>query len=543
MRQRRSKASRADKKTERKSPEHPNTEEMERMLEVKLEELEQVVEGPDEMDELIEETAERAVEVTLAELEVAISPDRLNASIKAIPPGIEYESVISVLSQRQVTFGVDEQALRDVIRRANETGEPQTGVLVARGQDAVPGTDAQLNGGFDLDGKAGKVLEDGSIDFRERSTVYSVKAGQVIGEKIPPTKGTAGKDVTGRSIPSPEGADRIVEAGQNVKEEGKLKFYAKIDGAVEVKQETAIVEEESVEKIVLQVNPLSQMEGDVDYSTGNVRFVGNVEIRGSVRSGFSVEADGTISIGDNVESGAKIVAGGDVAVKNGIVGKTTDVFTSGLLSAKFIQEASVTAKRNVEAGCYIFNANVNAGDRVMVYGKGDGRTAGIVGGLVWGAQGIESKVIGSPATSTTRLVAGIKLEKVKRLNKTQEGLDFCEKNIEKILKVLGLRSLESSEVKKAMGRLPKEKRSVAITCIKKINKLLQFKDNLLKEQEEIEQEMKELCEQVAIKVTQAFHGVDICIGDCHTRIRQDLGQGSFRVIEKDGEPGIKWLAD
>lgn len=44
------------------------------------------------------------------------------------------------------------------------------------------------------------------------------------------------------------------------------------------------------------VRPVLEIRGDVDYSTGNIDFIGDVQIAGDVRENFSVRATGSITV-------------------------------------------------------------------------------------------------------------------------------------------------------------------------------------------------------------------------------------------------------
>ena len=68
-----------------------------------------------------------------------------------------------------------------------------------------------------------------------------------------------------------------------------------------------------------QVSPLLEIQGDVDYSTGNIDFSGDVHICGDVRENFTVHAQGTVTVDGLVEA-ATVEAGGDLVIARGVVG-------------------------------------------------------------------------------------------------------------------------------------------------------------------------------------------------------------------------------
>ena len=75
----------------------------------------------------------------------------------------------------------------------------------------------------------------------------------------------------------------------------------------------------------LAVYPTREIHGDVDYSTGDIRYPGTVYVLGSIKSGFNVTAEGSVVIEGHVENKVSIRAGGNLAVRQGIAGADTRV--------------------------------------------------------------------------------------------------------------------------------------------------------------------------------------------------------------------------
>ena len=71
-------------------------------------------------------------------------------------------------------------------------------------------------------------------------------------------------------------------------------MYAAIDGLVT-----------KTEKEKLNVFPVYEVNGDVDYNIGNIDFVGTVVIRGNILTGFRVKASGDIRVTGGIE-GAEV---------------------------------------------------------------------------------------------------------------------------------------------------------------------------------------------------------------------------------------------
>ena len=60
--------------------------------------------------------------------------------------------------------------------------------------------------------------------------------------------------------------------------------------------------------------------GNVDFSTGSINFLGDINIKGDVLSGFTVRAMGNIHVDGVIEAGSAVEAGGDLVVVKGILG-------------------------------------------------------------------------------------------------------------------------------------------------------------------------------------------------------------------------------
>ena len=50
------------------------------------------------------------------------------------------------------------------------------------------------------------------------------------------------------------------------------------------------------------VSPVFQLNGDVDFSSGDIDFRGNVSINGNVTAGFKVRASGDIEVNGFIEN-------------------------------------------------------------------------------------------------------------------------------------------------------------------------------------------------------------------------------------------------
>lgn len=179
----------------------------------------------------------------------------------------------------------------------------------------------------------------------------NVSKGQLLAKKIPSTEGIPGKTVSNKEIPAKNGKDIQFKIGKNVVlNEAKDKVYAAIDGQFVV-----------TEQGKLNVFPIYEVNGDVDFGVGNIDFVGTVVIRGNVPDGFKIHAAGDIKVYGNVE-GAELIAGGDIFIQQGVVGHNKSyVKANRNFQAAYILDGDVYASENIIVSQSIMHSNVNAG--------------------------------------------------------------------------------------------------------------------------------------------------------------------------------------
>src|SRR5690606_32591089 len=106
--------------------------------------------------------------------------------------------------------------------------------------------------------------------------------GQLVATLVPPQAGKGGVGVNNEPLPPIFGKPARFKIGKNVvlNQEGNA-LYAAIDGLISLTEDGKV-----------NVFPVYEVKGDVDYSVGNIDFVGTVVIRGNVLTGFKVKAAG-----------------------------------------------------------------------------------------------------------------------------------------------------------------------------------------------------------------------------------------------------------
>jgi len=265
-------------------------------------------------------------------------------------------------------------------------------VIVAKGKEPVHGYDEYYEPLINLEKKAGKMLSDGRIDYKEIDSIVQVQKNQEILKRIDGVKSEDGYDVFGNKVPAEKQPLKGFRRGDNLVQSGHDTsiLLASLDGCI------------NVAKNKVSVMPVAVIHGDVDLNSGNIDFNGTVHVTGSVKPGFKVKAAKDIIIDKDVED-AQLYAGGDISVKLGVVGKeSVRIETAGSLKAKFLQNAHIEAVKSVEVEDSIINCEIVSYDRIKVVGNG----GKIIGGKLLALYEISAHVLGTQNETVTALTVG-----------------------------------------------------------------------------------------------------------------------------------------
>ncbi|HAI20982.1 MAG TPA: hypothetical protein DCM14_03685 [Clostridiales bacterium UBA8153] len=318
---------------------------------------------------------------------------------------------LRVLKQAGVTFGIEKDLVAETIR-AGPHGQP---VVVAQGRRPKPGIDARIVYSFGLEKhKRPSERSDGTVNHHELGIVENVQKGQVVAMKIPASPGAAGVLVDGTVVAGLPGRDRPLAAGKNT---------------VLVDDGTRLVSLGDGQPVLagggrVSVLPVFSISGNVDFGTGNVDFVGTVEVRGSISPGFVVKARGDILVRGS-SAALLLEAGQDVVVDRGIQGQHRGRVVAGRdVRAGFIENAEVNCGRNLYASS-VLHSRVEAAGRVEILG-GKGL---IAGGCVRAREAILARSIGSPLATITEVQVGVLPRIRAELEKSVAELEKCRRVI------------------------------------------------------------------------------------------------------------------
>ncbi len=330
------------------------------------------------------------------EIHLVASPDGMHAYMK-ITPGVNFsavtpQAIAAAAAAAGVTHGLVQSGI-DLLANLRNASSPTQGFLeIASGSPMRKGENGSIEFHVQPTSMEPRYDEnaDGAIDFKQLNLIENCFAGQRVASILPPGPGREGMDIFGAVIPAVPGEAVKVQPGTGivVSSNGR-EFSSEIEGR--------LVFEENV----LSVSPLLEISRDIDYSIGNVDFIGKVTVRGSLLDGFSINAKrGVELLGDM--GAARIISEGDVKVTGGVKGKSAALISCRDLTARYLDDVTVEATGNVEVANEIMNSSVKALGRVTV------TSGAIIGGEVQGFRGVEADSIGSDMGVATRVGAGLK---------------------------------------------------------------------------------------------------------------------------------------
>ena len=436
------------------------------------------------------------------------------------------ESLVQSLELRGVTNGIQDIVVATLSESLPAATEKST-VLIAQGVAPTDGVDTHVKYEFDAEKRAGKVLEDGTIDFRERNAAIGVAADDFLGEVAPATAGLEGSTVKGESVPAKNGEEKTFSAGQNVRSqaEGEVtKFYAEIDGALNIAGES------------IDVQPIFTVNGDVNFETGNIDLPTNVDIGGNVSAGFTVKSGGSVTIGGAIENGAVVHARGDIIAAKGIFGEETKVIALGNVETKFIQNSIVMAHEKVTAGAYIVNGVVRSNGEIKVE-EGSGPKAGsIIGGEVASAKRVKAKLLGSADTDRTLVGIGTTLEQAEEMRHLETAIAEASTEIPSLVRDLGVTKVDIGEVDALMERVPERRKTELVEPAAKLKELIRSKEEAQRRQDALSEEIDKTVQSGSIVVTDTvFADATIEFGSQTSRVSSDMKEVQFTI----GADGIK----
>lgn len=412
----------------------------------------------------------------------------------------------SALKHAQVVYGIREKNLQSLF----EEGLFDQEVLVAEGVPPKNGLDARIEYYFDTKRDfQPKEDEDGRVDYHEVSIFVSVAKGDKLCRLIPATEGSSGVSVTGKDLMPKAGKDRLLPQGKNteISPHDPSLLVASTNGCVALNS-TGLVE----------VQPTLHIKGDVDFNTGNIKFVGSLSVGGDIKSGFKVEVTGNLEVGGCVED-AEVKVEGGMLLKKGFIGRGNGrIETTGDMTIKYCHGQNIVCGGNLTVGGELMHSRVRAvGDIIANSRKGV-----IMGGQIESQGNIHVTYLGSTNYAQTEVSVGTDFTLLDRLREIDMELKKVQENQDKVKKALYNFSVLKTKMK---GQLSPEHQTL-------FERLQETSRYYPKYQSEMEQEKRRINQEISqhkeawVKVGRTLYpGVRITIGR-FTRVFNEQLEGA-----------------
>lgn len=329
------------------------------------------------------------------------SPEKMKVTLAIHPPLPEGRSLQNInikelLASNGIVYGINSKALSEVEELISQNVPEFSKIVIAQGRELGVSIDAYLHFDMEIGPIAGKILEDDTIDFRERRIMVGVEENQCIATKIPAFQGSPGINVFGEETPAIEGKDLKIRLLNDAKFSNEtMQVTATKNGVL------SVVNDNTIKVCSRQI-----IVGDIDFNIGNVDSRSCVTIRGSVQPGFLVTADGDLEItGDIMSTTIKSLS--NVVIKGGITGKKTLIEAAGDCDINFIEQGKIVCGGLCVVRNQSYYSDIFSGSDIRC--KNDSK---IMSGSLLAAGNISVGDVGSKDCKPSMIAAGVLAERL-----------------------------------------------------------------------------------------------------------------------------------
>ncbi|OPX45354.1 FapA family protein [Clostridium thermobutyricum] len=210
------------------------------------------------------------------------------------------EEVLFILNKSGIKIGIQNENIQKLL----DKNDMKLSGIFALGVNSINDNEDIVKPLFF---KENKIVND-RIDYRNKNNINMVRKGECIGKIIRGELGKDGQDVYGEIIHR-----KIKKTLKIICKNGCYingdEIIATIDGKFDYKKNTFNVSK------VLEINK------DINMESGNIQFIGNLCINGSVGVGMTVASGDTMIIKGNAES-AKVVSKKDAFIDGSVIQST-----------------------------------------------------------------------------------------------------------------------------------------------------------------------------------------------------------------------------
>ncbi len=352
--------------------------------------------------------------------------------------------------------------------------------------------------------------EESPRDYREVNKLVCVRKGEVIAKKKPPAPGQPGKDVFGKVIPPPPVKESPLKLGTGVFLEKETQLIkAACSGVLEISEKK------------LEIHPSYTLEGDVDWETGNIHFIGQkLTITGNVCRGFKVFVEGDLEVNGIVEDESQIEVHGNLIINGLAHGESLQIKVKGEARFNEVEYASLDVSGSVVIGEYCLLSKVYAGgDIVVTEGVG-----AIIGGECRARGNIIARIIGSRAFVPTLVHAGYNAQMFEELEKLNARLNLIEKE-----KLPLFKTLNKALILIRQKQLSPEKLKIIEKLKGALEKLKREEEYLFQKREKFIQQLAHYERRKVVAINHIFPKVTVAIGRFHHLVVENKEKVQFEL--------------
>ncbi len=266
-----------------------------------------------------------------------------------------------------------------------------------------------------------------------------------------------------------------------------------------------------VENNRIEVRDTLIIDGDVNFKTGNLTFIGKIIVRGSVFSGFSVKAKQLIVEG-SIEN-ARIDIDEDLIVRGGIIAcQNQGVYCGGTVLAKYIENSRIEARGNIFIEKSALHSQLTTnGSIIFLHEPGV-----IVGGSCQVKNSIYAKIIGAKWATPTNISLGVDPFLVQKSRKLEESINAKQEELEahqgRLEEIRLFFEQEQEQISREEAAELQEEQELLQAKLLYLNKQLRLEQeslSSLREKIKLDQEINTNCRLYAFDAL--FPGVEITI--------------------------------
>lgn len=423
-----------------------------------------------------------------------------------------FEDVAALLAEKGIVYGINEVALKAVCDHPMYN-RPFT---VAKGKEPKTGADGFLKYLVETSRDLRpKLREDGTVDYRDLGFIQPVVKDQPLCEIHLAEKGEDGCDVYGNLREGRWGKAPENPMGKNThtNEDGTM-LVANCDGSAEVKRG------------VIDVIDVLRINGNVDNSTGDIEFAGDVIIDGDVGAGFRVVSQASVTVRGSVEA-ATVQAAGDIVVGTGINGMDRgSIAAGGNLKCKYIQSCYIKAAGDIFADSIMY-CNLECGGNVELAGK----RAALIGGRASIAGTLTAKTLGTESHVATQItMASTGVEKEQELRALADKVKAIDGEIRKLIQLL---TRYEDLIKQ--GRVNQEQAKMLITVKDNYQAQMKLREETQQQLEKAKAEQLEASRAGSYIVCKdrVHSGVSITFGPLVLKVNSSFVNSRILIIDND----------